>query len=157
MSQNNSEQYEQVTQYIFNELADFFSLIGVEPKQKIPGASGTKWQVDAKGVLPDGGFVIIECRLRKRRVTQSQLGALAYKIQDCGAKWGIIVSPLPLQKGAILVAKHENIQYAEITRISTETRYSMQSKNHIHIKLREVHHPSEYLNHTVSDANGNIS
>ena len=44
------ERYEQTAQYLLNEFAEHFGLGRVEDKQVVPGASGTEWEIDAKGV-----------------------------------------------------------------------------------------------------------
>jgi len=40
---------------------------------------------------------------------QEQMGGLAYRIIDSGAKGGFLVSPLGLQEGAKMIADAENI------------------------------------------------
>jgi hypothetical protein len=121
--------YEKVAQFILNEMAVHFGLGLVEGKQIVPGASGTEWEIDAKGVREgDGGFVIVECRRHTTKgVTQEQVGALAYRIQDTGAAGGIVVSPLDLQSGARLVAQHKGIQSVQISAESTTTAYILSS------------------------------
>ena len=42
--------YEQVARELLNRFSDEFGLDRVEPKQSLPGASGTVWEIDAKGV-----------------------------------------------------------------------------------------------------------
>jgi hypothetical protein len=108
----NWETYEQVAQFLLNEMAAQFGLGRVEGKQIIPGDSGTSWEIDAKGVRAgDEGFVIIECRrYTTRGVPQEQVGGLAYRIRDTGAEGGSLVSPLGLQQGAALVAAHSGIR-----------------------------------------------
>jgi hypothetical protein len=117
--------YEQVAQYLLDQIAEHFGLGRVEGKQIVPGASGTRWEIDAKGVLKTGeGFVIIECRRKpKRRLPQEHVAGLAFRIQDTGAAGGIIVSPLPLQRGARLVAASEGIHKVELSPESTTTDF----------------------------------
>ena len=70
------------------------------------------------------GFVIIECRRYTRRgVPQEQMGGLAYRIRDTGAAAGIIVSPLPLQSGARLIAKNEGIHEVQLSAESTTSDF----------------------------------
>jgi hypothetical protein len=103
--------YEEVAQHLLGQIAEQFGLGRVEGKQIVSGTSGASWEIDAKGVAQTGeGFVIIECRRHtKQGVSQEQIGGLAFRIQDTGAEGGIIVSPLPLQSGAKLVAESEGI------------------------------------------------
>jgi hypothetical protein len=129
--------YEEVAQFILNEMASRFGLGRVEGKQVVPGASGTEWEIDAKGVRDgDGGFLIVECRrYMTRGVPQDQVGGLAYRIRDTGAVGGIVVSPLDLQAGAQLVAKHEGIQSVRISAESTTTAYVLRFLNDTFIKV----------------------
>jgi hypothetical protein len=129
------QSYEQVAEYLLNQIASEFGVGRVEGKQLVPGESGTEWEIDAKGVLEGGeGFVIIECRLyTKSRLNQEQVGGLAYRIKDTGATGGIIVSPLELQSGARRVAATENIQHIQLTAQSTITDYVLQFLNKIFV------------------------
>ena len=107
------ESYEQLAQFLLNEIANNFGISSVNGKQYIQGKkSGTKYEIDGKGVLENGeGIIILECRnYTKSRLPQEHLAALAYRIQDTGSKGGIIVSPLGLQKGAKKIAKVANIE-----------------------------------------------
>lgn len=55
--------YEEVAQYLLGQMAEHFALGRIEGKQIVAGASGARWEIDAKGVKEgDAGFVIIECR-----------------------------------------------------------------------------------------------
>jgi hypothetical protein len=50
MSQQTSwRSYEEVAQYLLGQMAALFGLGRVEGKQLIAGASGTSWEIDAKG------------------------------------------------------------------------------------------------------------
>ncbi len=131
------ESYEEVAQHLLNEFADRFGLGRVEGKQIMPGASGTDWKIDAKGVCEQGGgFVIIECkRYTDRGVCQEIIGGLAYRISDTGAKGGIVVSPLDLQTGARKVARHSEITHVKLDPNSTTTDYVMRFLNQVFVGL----------------------
>ncbi|MCY4007765.1 MAG: restriction endonuclease [Rhodobacteraceae bacterium] len=118
--------FEQLVVKLKNTTKKYFELTDIEPKQKIGGKSGVCWEVDAKGVLADGEFIIIECRQRKKHSSQSEIAALAYTIKDCGAKGGIFVTGHPLQRGAAKVAEYENIHNVILDLESTETAYGME-------------------------------
>lgn len=109
------------------QFADHFGLGHVEGKQLVSGASGTNWVIDAKGVKSDGGgIVLVECRRHTTsKLSQEQLGGVAFRIIDTGAQGGITVSPLDLQKGAKLVAAHANIVHVMLDPKSTTTEYVM--------------------------------
>jgi hypothetical protein len=117
--------YEEVAQYLLDQMAAHFGLGRVEGKQLLAGVSGASWEIDAKGVQEnDQGFVIIECRRHTTQgLPQEQIAALAFRIQDTGAVEGIIVSPLPLQSGARKVAASQRIQEVQLSPDSTTTDY----------------------------------
>ena len=118
------ERYEQTAQYLLNEFATHFGLGSVEGKQVVPGTSGTKWRIDAKGVQADGeGFLIVECRRRKARPNQEDMAALAYKIYDTGGQGGMLVTPVELQRGAQKIAEHEAIHHVMLDENSTAEAY----------------------------------
>lgn len=127
------ESYEEVAQYLLNQFASKFGLGHVEGKQCVPGKSGTKWHIDAKGVANNGdGILIIECRrYTKSRLSQESLAAIAFRIQDTGANGAIVVSPLDLQSGAKLVAAHTKIQHVILDHTSTTTEYILRFLNQI--------------------------
>jgi hypothetical protein len=117
--------YEEVAQHLLGQIAEQFGLGRVEGKQIVSGTSGASWEIDAKGVAQTGeGFVIIECRRRtKQGVSQEQIGGLAFRIHDTGAAGGIIVSPLPLQSGAKIVAESQGIHEVQLSAESTTTDF----------------------------------
>ena len=118
------ERYEQTAQYLLNEFASHFGLGSVEGKQIVPGESGAEWQIDAKGVKISGeGFLIVECRRWKSRLSQEDVGALAYRINDTGAQGRILVTPAKLQSGAQKIAEHENIYHVVLDQESTTENY----------------------------------
>ena len=124
--------YEQVSAYLLNSLREEFGLAKVEGKQKLVGLeTGTEWEVDAKGISNDGeGIGIIECRkYKKGRQSQEKLAGLAYRIKDTGAKGGIIVSHLGLQKGAKKVAEANNILSVIIDANSTPQDFAVEFLN----------------------------
>lgn len=125
--------YEQVSVYLLDKLSDEFGLRKVEGKQRLVGESGTEWEVDAKGVRSeDDGIVIIECRkYTKSKQNQEKIAGLAWRIKETGAKGGIIVSHLGLQKGAKLVAKAANIVSVIIDANSTPQNFTVEFLNKV--------------------------
>jgi hypothetical protein len=122
--------YEDVARLLIEQLGDHLGLHleRVEGKQKLVGTSGTPWEIDGKGVrADDGGIVVIECkRYPDDRVNQETIGGLAWRIHgELGASGGIVVTPLGLQSGAELVAKHADIQVVELNADATPTEYVM--------------------------------
>lgn len=139
MSQQNRSwrNYEEVAQFLLDQLASHFGLGRVEGKQIVRGES-TEWELDARGVLVDGdGFVAIECKRHKHRVRQGQIGELFCKIHDTGAVGGIIVSPLPLQAGASKFANNNLIVQVRLDRNCTTTEYILEFINKLFIGLSQ--------------------
>ena len=132
------ERYERTAQFLLNEFATHFGLDSVEGKQDIPGASGTSWEIDAKGVKIDGeGFLIVECRRRKSRQSQEHISALAYKINDTGAQGGILITAVELQRGARKIAEHEGIHHVILDRESTTEAYVIEFLGKVIMGLAE--------------------
>ena len=131
--------YEEVAQYLLNQFAKTFGLGVVEGKQIVPGKSGTNWEIDAKGLKTgEDGFVIVECRrYTTSRLKQENIGGLAYRIKDTGAAGGIIVSPLPLQEGAEIVAAHEGIKHVILDPNSSTSDYMLRFLNQIFVGFTE--------------------
>lgn len=117
--------YEQVAIKVISDLRAELGVASVESKQQLKGTSGTTWEIDARAVAEaDRGFLVVEMRRHtKAGLSQEQLGGIAYRIQDLGASGGIVVSPLPLQKGASLVAAHENVQHIVLDPNSSPEHY----------------------------------
>ena len=54
-------EYEKLAQFLLNKFAGDLGLERVEGKQKIPGASGAAWEIDAKGITENGeGIIVVE-------------------------------------------------------------------------------------------------
>lgn len=131
------ETYEQIAQYVLDQIADRFGVERFEGKQKVLGQqSGTSYKIDAKGVMNNGEvFLIVECRrYTNSRQNQEKVGALAYRIIDTGASGGIIVSPLGLQAGASRIAAAKNIHNVIMTEDSTFEQYVVKLLNEVIIR-----------------------
>ncbi len=118
--------YEQVATYLLNQIAQEFGLERFEGKQAIKGKrSGTRWEIDAKGIGENEDiFIIVECRrYTTAKQNQERLGSLAYRIADTGAKGGILVSPLGLQEGAAKIARAENVLSVTLDENSTPSEF----------------------------------
>jgi hypothetical protein len=120
--------YEEVATYLLNSSAKEFGLKFVEGKQKIQGASGALWEIDAKGVREDNdAIVIVECRRHTTSpLKQEDVGGLAFRITDIRAEAGIFVSPLGIQEGAAKVAAATNIISVKLNANSTPTEFVFQ-------------------------------
>jgi hypothetical protein len=131
--------YEQVARFLLEQFATHFGLDRVEGKQLVPGASGTDWEIDAKAVQAEGGgFLIVECRRHTiAGLSQESVGGLCYRIQDTGARGGIIVSPLEMHKGAKLIASHEGIQHVQLRADSSNENYLLRFLNSVFVTVTD--------------------
>jgi hypothetical protein len=143
--------YEDVTRVLLDRFREDFGLERVEGKQKVPGKS-RPWEIDAKGVRQaDDAIVLVECRRRSRRPNAEAVAALAYKISDTGALGGIIVSPLPFQKGAKLVAEANDIVHVQLRPDSTPEEFGMAFLSKILLGLGDHVTLSDHVNAVVTD------
>lgn len=159
MTETKWETYEQVARYLLDKFSEKFGLERVEGKQTVPGSrSGTNWEIDAKGIR-DGrsGFLIVECRrYTTSKLTQEDIGGLAYRIMDTGADGGIIVSPFDLQEGAAKVAKAENVVNVILHPDSTPTEYFMRFLQQVFVGLHDRMSIRDSGRVQVIDKDGNI-
>lgn len=141
MENKSWESYEQVAQFLLDQMAEHFGLSRVNGKQTIKGKrSDTIYEIDGKGFTKDGeGFVILECRrYTTSRQKQEDIAALCYQILDTGAKGGIIVSPLGLQEGAKRIAEAENVVSVRLDENSTTKDYVLSFLNKIFIGITDT-------------------
>jgi len=130
------ETYEDVAAHMLSHLAKRLGLKEVEGKQLIPGLeTGTSWEIDARAKrVADGALVIVECRRKTTsRLNQEALAAIAFRIWDTGAGAAITVSPYPLQKGAILIAKARNITPIILHADSTRDQWIAELSGILHL------------------------
>ena len=149
--------YEQVATHLLDLFASDFGLDRVEGKQHVEGHhSGTKWEIDAKGVCNgNDGFINVECRrYTTSKQNQEKTGALAYRIIDTGADGGILVSPLGLQEGAERLAKAENIVEVRLDENSTNHEYLMKFLNKTMIGLHDTISVSDDVTAELDKENG---
>ena len=125
--------YEQVARAVLRDLRLNLNITDVEGYQDLPGNSGTIWRVEGTAIRSaDNAFLIIECRRHTTQgLSQESVGGLAYRINDTGAGGAILVTPLPLQRGAALVAQAESIEHVILEPWSTSENYlaSFMGKN----------------------------
>ncbi|QCH23412.1 hypothetical protein [Mycobacteroides salmoniphilum] len=143
------ETYEDVARLLLDKIGDALGLglESIEGKQTLVGASGTKWEIDAKGVSADGeAVVVIECRrYPKSSLKQSDMAALAWTINDLGASGGIVVT-LSLDAGGYvtehLVREYPADALAEVERLHAYAGICKVLRNHIHDRILRVdQHP----------------
>ena len=117
--------YQVAARSILEEIGKALGIATVEGKQVVDGKSGTEWEIDARAFQEDStNFLVVEVRrYTTSSLKQEHIAALAYRIGDVGAVGGIVVSPLPLQSGAVLVAKAAGIEHVRLTPESTASDY----------------------------------
>ena len=144
MGETKWKSYEDVAQFLLDQMAEYFGLSRIEGKQKLVGKrSGTTYEIDGKGIAKNGdGFVILECRrYTTSRQKQEDMAALAYRILDTGAKGGIIVTPLGIQEGARKIAGAENVVSVRLDENSATTEYVLAFLNKVFVGVTGVLHP----------------
>lgn len=117
--------YEDAARKVLADLRDTLKLDSVEGKQVLDGVSGTRWEVDAKAWCEGSQkFLVVEARHHtSSRLKQKDLAAIAFQIVDLGGSGGIVVSPLPMQEGARIIASGANIQHVTLSSESTPESY----------------------------------
>ena len=104
--------YEELARHVLLHFAGMLGISEVEAKQRLMGAAGTEWEIDAKGILTGGrGFLVVECKERStERLNQASIGALAFTVEAVGAQGAIIVTSIGLQEGAEKIAKRHDFK-----------------------------------------------
>jgi hypothetical protein len=158
VSETKWENYEEVAAYLLNQFAVEFGLGKFEGKQIVPGASGTEWEIDAKGYSSDGSyFMIVECkRHTKSAVSQAITASLGWVIRDAGASGGILVSPRGLQSGAKNVAAKALIHEVILDQNSTTTDYILRFLNKICLGVSETIGIKEDVTVSLIGKDGNV-
>jgi len=153
------ESYENAAREILRQCRKEFGLSDVEGKQDIPGASGTTWEIEAKGIKDgNSGFVIIECRrYPKDRIKQESVGGLAFRIIDTGASGGIIVTPVGLQEGAQKVARSKNIETVILHPDSTIENFVMRYLHKVMVGVTDTATLSDSVTVEIVRAKGEAS
>lgn len=151
------KRYEDVARDILTALRGHLGMERVEPKQKLPGASGAVWEIDAKGVrLGSGAVVVVECRSGvSKRLSQEDLAGVAFRISDLGADGGVTVSPLELQAGAKLVATAQNITHVRLPVDATPENFVVSFLDKVLVVRTEVVQIRESLSVVKIDQDGN--
>jgi hypothetical protein len=119
--------------------ADMLGISEVEAKQRLIGADGEKWEIDARGVKVDeGGFFVVECRQRSTaRLKKDDIAALAFKVNMVGAQGAVIVTSIGLQKGAEKVAKYQDFKMVFLPKEGTFEEFFARCGDRLFQKLTE--------------------
>ncbi len=108
--------YEELALSVISALSKELDVQDVSGPELLSGRTGTKWAIDGKAWQHGGrGFLVVEARRYPgRRLSQGRVAELAFIVEDTTASGAIIVSPLPLQSGADLVAKAHGIEHLRL-------------------------------------------
>lgn len=130
--------YEEVAIDLLNRFAKEFDVDCFETKQHVEGEL-TTWEIDGKGVCEGSeAFIVVECRrYTKSRQCQEAAGGIAFKIQDLGAKGGILVSPLGFQLGGQKIAAGTNIIDVRLNANATGQDYVLQFLGKVFAGVRQ--------------------
>lgn len=127
--------YEDVARALVERFRDDLGVARVEAKQDLPGASGTKWEIEIVAYAKDDEkLVVFECRQKARDgIAQEEVGGFAYRVKDLGAAKGYFVTPIGFQRGAALVAEYEKIDLIKLSYDASVDDYVMQFLNRIFV------------------------
>jgi hypothetical protein len=116
---------------------DELKLATIEPPCDVAlPREGGSFKADAVAYDLDGRKFIIEYRQHKTsRLAQEAMFALSYRVIESNSAGGFVVTPLPLQKGANLCAKANNILSIELGENSTPEEFSIKFLNKIFVGL----------------------
>src|SRR5688500_15193402 len=104
--------YERVAVTLFERAARKLGMADVRPDTQIRGRrSGTSYNIEGIAVEPDRRAVhIIECRRKRRTLTQQELCELGYRRIDTRARGMFLITPGGLQRGGRRIATRERIR-----------------------------------------------
>ena len=132
------ERYEHTARLVLERVKEHFGLSAIEGPQTVHGRY-TNWKVDAKGIEKDSnGIILVECRLRGRRQTQEDVAGLALRIIETEAKGAILVTPVPLQRGASALATGRLIRHIILDRNSTPTDFALRFLKHLFLGVTGI-------------------
>ncbi len=129
--------YEVAAKQIIEHLRTEFGFSAVKGKQHVDGKYGTRWEIDAKGLIEgSSAFVIIECRRKtKSRLKQEEIGAIAFRMGYTGASGAWVVSPLGLQEGAAKVAAAAGIRAVRLPADATLENFVVEFLGNLYASL----------------------
>jgi hypothetical protein len=86
--------------------------VEVQRDVKLVGKSGAERQIDVLIIHKEGLYehrIIVECKYWKHRIKRLVVDAMAYAVHDLNASKAVFFTTKGYQRGAEIVAKHENI------------------------------------------------
>lgn len=116
--------YEEAAKRIVSNLRTLLGVVHVGDKQRLPGIDGATYELDAVAWTDDAGsFLLIEAKRHKRGLTQDTINSVIYKFIKVGASGAIVVTPMPLQRGAKKAADFDHVIHIKLSADSTPEDY----------------------------------
>ena len=133
------ERYEDVARQLIDDIKSYLGVSMVNPdKKEFQKKDGGICEIDVSAYdMGDGKLVLVECRNRKKRLSQEEVHGFAYRIQQTNAKRGIIITPIGLQKGARIAADGARIGLVKLEPNSTPDNYIAQLTQLLIIKITD--------------------
>lgn len=133
------ETYEDVARQLIDDIKIYLGLSLVnEDKREFKKNDGGKCEIDISAYdLSDGKLVLVECRKKKKRLSNEEIDGFAYRIQQTNAKRGIIVTPLGLQQGARIAADGAKISLIRLDENSNKENYIARITQQIFLKVTD--------------------
>lgn len=128
---NRNTEYERLVAEIHQGMLDFdgFENLRVEHDVTITGKSGATHQIDVYWEFKAAGTTYktcVECKNYKSAVKKSHVASFAEILRDIGNANGIIATTSSFQKGAILLAKENNIRLVLVNHLIKSIHYTIQ-------------------------------
>lgn len=130
---NSNTEYERLVARILQGMLkhDGFETLRVEHDVTVIGKSGASHQIDVFWEFKAAGTIYrtcVECKNYSSAVKKSQVAAFATTLADIGNANGIIATTASFQKGAKLLAEHNNIRLVLVNNLIKTIHITMQPK-----------------------------
>lgn len=139
MSKKEWERYEDVARQVIDDIKSHLGLSLVnEDKIEFKKKDGGKCEIDISAYdMSDGKLVLVESRKKNKSLNQEEVHGFAYRIQQTGAKRGIIVTTIGLQQGAQIAADGAKITLIRLNEGSTKEEYVAKITQQIFLKITD--------------------
>jgi hypothetical protein len=117
--------YEDAARRALQGLREELGVSSIETRQLLERNSGASWEINARAWRGESEqFLVVEARRHtSSRLKQEDIAAVAFRVEVVGAAGGIVISPLPLRRGARLIAQAKNIAHVRLSAESTPELY----------------------------------
>lgn len=116
--------YEEAAQRVVSDMRALLGVVHVGDKQILSGVDGATYELDAVAWTDDAGsFLLIEAKRHNRGLTQDTINSIIYKFIKVGAGGAIVVTPMPLQRGAKKAADFDHVIHIKLSADSTPVDY----------------------------------